>query len=83
MRVAVSNRLIHRERCLLQVVLDGLQINRGGELKWEDGFDLNTLRVDQLYAVEIYRSAGEIPAEYNNANAACGVLVLWSKRLLP
>jgi hypothetical protein len=47
-------------------------------VKWEDAFDLSSVRAYELAAVEVYRSAGEVPAEFNRTNSACGVLVLWS-----
>jgi hypothetical protein len=31
-------------------------------------------------AVEVYRSAAEVPAEFNGPNAGCGVIVVWSKK---
>jgi hypothetical protein len=40
----------------------------------------NDWRVSQLEAVEIYRSPAEIPAEYNSASSACGVLALWTRK---
>jgi hypothetical protein len=63
----------------MQVVLNGVIVGRGGDVDFGQAFDLNNLRIDELKAVEVYRSAGEIPAEFNDTRAACGVLVLWSK----
>jgi hypothetical protein len=31
-------------------------------------------------AVEVYRSAAEVPAEFNGSNGGCGVIVVWSKK---
>lgn len=33
-----------------------------------------------VWALEIYRSAPEIPPEFNGPNAGCGVIVLWTRR---
>jgi hypothetical protein len=33
-----------------------------------------------LDAVEVYRSAAEVPVEYGGSNAGCGVILLWSRR---
>jgi hypothetical protein len=81
-RVAVSGRLVRASgaNCLVQIVLDGMVVSRGGNITYQEAFDLNTLRIDELKGIEVYRSAAEIPAEFNNTRAACGVLVLWSKR---
>lgn len=32
-----------------------------------------------LYGVEVYRGAAEVPAEYGGMDAACGVIVIWTK----
>ncbi|HSK20562.1 MAG TPA: carboxypeptidase regulatory-like domain-containing protein [Longimicrobiales bacterium] len=33
-----------------------------------------------VWALEVYRSPAEIPAEFNGPNAGCGVIVLWTRR---
>lgn len=35
--------------------------------------------VRDVYGIEIYRGPGEIPGEYTGSNAACGVIVMWTK----
>lgn len=35
--------------------------------------------VRDVYGIEIYRGPGEIPGEYAGSNAACGVIVMWTK----
>jgi hypothetical protein len=35
--------------------------------------------VRDVYGIEIYRGPGEIPGEYSGSNAACGVIVMWTK----
>jgi len=32
-----------------------------------------------VYGIEVYRGAGEIPAEFAGSNAACGVIAVWTK----
>jgi hypothetical protein len=36
--------------------------------------------VEMLEAVEIYRGASEVPAEFGGPDANCGVIVLWTRR---
>jgi hypothetical protein len=43
-------------------------------------FDVNTIRPDQLEAVEYYAGAAETPLEYGTLDSTCGVLVLWTRR---
>jgi len=47
---------------------------------FEGAFDLTTIDIANLSGIEIYRSAAEIPGVFNGASAACGVLVLWTRR---
>jgi hypothetical protein len=35
--------------------------------------------IRDVYGIEIYRGPGEIPGEYSGSNAACGVIVMWTK----
>lgn len=47
---------------------------------WSKTFDLNSINVASLRGVEIYRSASEAPEVYGGQQAACGVVVLWTRR---
>ncbi|MEO7456688.1 MAG: carboxypeptidase regulatory-like domain-containing protein [Gemmatimonadaceae bacterium] len=78
MRVAVSSRLGHD--CFTQVILDGSPILGSSKGDWERAFDLNSILPSELAAIEVYRSAAEVPGEFNSAVAQCGVIVLWTKR---
>jgi len=76
------------ERCWMQVVLDGAILFRpawdgpgkGDVLKRPDLS--RDLSVSDLEAVEVYQSAAGTPAEFNNASAACGTIVLWTRQAL-
>ncbi len=35
--------------------------------------------IRDVYGIEVYRGAGEVPGEYAGSNAACGVIVIWTK----
>ena len=41
-------------------------------------FNENT-PIRDVYGIEVYRGAGEVPGEYAGSNAACGVIVVWTK----
>ncbi len=78
------------ELCFSSVYLDGAQLYRspgpairggaGSGPPPEEAPDLNQFEVAALAAVEIYRGAAEVPVEYGGASAACGVILLWSRR---
>ncbi|MEO7217116.1 MAG: hypothetical protein ABI026_02905 [Gemmatimonadaceae bacterium] len=58
--------------CFLQIFMDGVRIVNGG-VDWVSVRNLETIE---------YRTAGNIPVQYQNreAGAMCGALMLWSKR---
>ncbi|MEX2152910.1 MAG: carboxypeptidase regulatory-like domain-containing protein [Gemmatimonadaceae bacterium] len=35
--------------------------------------------IPDIYGIEVYRGPGEIPGEYSGSNAACGVILMWTK----
>ncbi len=50
---------------------------------WIDGVETRSFHentpIRDIYGLEIYRGAGEVPADYGGSNAGCGVIVLWTK----
>lgn len=56
--------------CEMLTYLDGVQVQLNG---------IDDIRMDNLEAIEVYRGAGEIPAEYRITNATCGVVLLWTR----
>jgi len=55
--------------CLPTWYIDGVEVR---------SFHENT-PIRDVYGIEVYRGAGEIPAEFGGSNAACGVIVMWTK----
>jgi hypothetical protein len=70
--------------CPMGIVLDGATLYRaeagGGDIDWPRTLDVNDLPVRHLVAVEVYRSASEVPMEYGGPSASCGVIVMWTRR---
>lgn len=65
--------------CWMSVMLDGRALYLSGSgMKVPDLS--RDIEVRDLDLVEVYRSAGETPGEFSGAAAACGVILLWSKR---
>lgn len=50
---------------------------------WIDGVEVHSFHentpVRDVYGIEIYRGPGEVPGEFAGSNAACGVIVMWTK----
>ena len=39
------------------------------------------VNASDVFAVEVFRTPVEVPPEFNGANAGCGVIVLWTRRV--
>jgi hypothetical protein len=50
---------------------------------WIDGVEVRSFHentpIRDVYGIEVYRGAGEVPGEYSGSNAMCGVIVIWTK----
>jgi hypothetical protein len=61
--------------CLPRVFLDGARVIYDAQT------DINGIvDMDQVEAVEVFRSASEIPVQYNDNNSQCGVIVIWTRK---
>lgn len=80
-RVAVNGR--RTGLCPLRIYLDGAMVFPGGpnnDPRYDTRPDLTRLATSELHAIEVYRGASEVPGEYGGASAACGVLLIWTRR---
>ena len=60
--------------CNVQWYLDGSPFDNSSN-------DLDQmLRPDDIEAIEVYKSASEVPVQFQGANASCGTIVVWTKR---
>ena len=50
---------------------------------WIDGVEVRSFHentpIRDIYGIEIYRGVGEVPGQFAGSNAACGVIVMWTK----
>lgn len=61
--------------CEMHVMLDGHLITRQGPV------DLRTfLPINELEAVEIYRSMAQVPVQFADPDTRCGIIVAWTRR---
>jgi hypothetical protein len=63
--------------CYAQVYLDDVLMN---PTRPTEPFDVNTIKLEQLEAVEFYAGPSQTPAKYSRLDSRCGVLVLWTRR---
>jgi len=75
---AADRKMGARRACYAVVYLNNSVVYRGQN--GEPLFDVNSIRPDQLEAIEYYASAVEVPIEYGSIDSLCGVLVLWTRR---
>jgi hypothetical protein len=70
--------------CSPAIYLDGALVQPSGEdPNGERRFDLWTVPPSQILALEVFRSAAEVPAQFSGGSSACGVVMLWTKARLP
>jgi hypothetical protein len=67
------------ETCWMSVILDGSVLYRSGSFSPPPDFSRD-FRLTSLESIEVYRSSSEVPTEYGGTSAACGVILLWSRR---
>lgn len=65
--------------CWMQVIVDGQPLYRAGLDKIPPNF-ASDFYVSEMEAIEIYSGAAGTPAEFNSAGAACGTIVMWTRR---
>jgi Carboxypeptidase regulatory-like domain/TonB-dependent Receptor Plug Domain len=70
-----------RGYCPVQVFVDGMLINRGSSRMREasSGVD-DTVSIDDVEGIEVYRGLSSVPAEFLNEDSRCGVVVIWTRR---
>ena len=68
--VASARASMAGRRCPMQFYIDGMRV-----------FNMSPSEIPapDVLAVEVYRGASEIPAEFNRGTAMCGVIVVWTQ----
>jgi hypothetical protein len=73
--------------CYALVFLDAHLVFRGQKTgqppRWEPLFDINSIPVSEIEAIEYYASAAQTPMKYSVLNSQCGVVVIHTLRYHP
>jgi len=81
---AASTRRLGQVPCWMGVILDGVTLYKAVSTGTVSNFPPPDFRrdfqVDDIEAIEVYRSASEVPIEFGGNSASCGVIVLWTTR---
>lgn len=81
---AASTRRGGQVPCWMGVILDGVTLYKAVSTGTVSNFPPPDFRrdfqVDNIEAIEVYRSASEVPMEFGGNSASCGVIVLWTTR---
>ena len=72
--------IVSESNCPVIFYLDGARLNHTGDASLERVELVYQLPVEQIEAIEIYRGAAELPAEFGGSDARCGVVVVWTRR---
>ena len=64
--------------CYAHVYIDGKPYYLGRE--GDRLFNLNSMSVNEIEAIEFFAGPAQTPLEYSNLKATCGVIVIWTRR---
>ena len=66
--------------CLPLIYLNGARVQYSLARSGQPGIDINqVVNPDAVEAIEVYPSAAGLPAQYNSSDAACGLVLIWTK----
>lgn len=60
--------------CYMDIYLDGAPVALGNK-----PFDINSLGLNHVAAIEVYAGPGNTPPQYNRTSNGCGVVLIWTK----
>ena len=77
-----------RTLCGPVVYIDGIRVTHGNRTKGPGGSGgetesaqaVNMVHPLDIEAMEIYRGPAQVPGEFLDSNAQCGVILIWTKR---
>jgi hypothetical protein len=66
--------------CPYQIYVDGVkQYAPSADLGADPPPDIDTYKVNEYEAVEIYRGGAQVPSQYGGTGAACGTVLFWTR----
>ena len=68
-----------RPACYMDVYLDGILVYQDSQRPRPPLFNVNSLDLRTIAAIEVYSSGSRIPSQYNRTSAGCGALLIWTR----
>lgn len=65
--------------CMPQITVDGVTLRWGGRPTSTVQHLNDLVSVGHIDAVEVFRSSSRVPSEFVGPNAACGVILIWTR----
>jgi hypothetical protein len=68
------------------VFLDGMLVSQGSVMTGPvdqglpNRYDIDSLRWQDVEAVEIYAGPAQVPPQYGGAHSACGIILFWTRK---
>ena len=63
--------------CFMDVYIDGALVYT--KAMTEAPFDLNSIGLSHIAAIEVYTGPATMPAEFNRTSRECGVIAIWTR----
>jgi hypothetical protein len=65
--------------CYMDVYVDGMVMYNSGVKPPPPLFDINSIPVAMIEAIEVYQSGAQMPAQFNRTSGGCGAVVIWTR----
>jgi hypothetical protein len=66
-----------QQLCFAKIVVNGHKLGGGRN---ESPLNIDELKPGEVVGMEFYRGASEVPTEFSGPDAACGVVVIWTRQ---
>jgi hypothetical protein len=60
--------------CFMDIYVDGAPVALAST-----AFDVNSVGLNHIAAIEVYSGAANVPALYNRTSKGCGVVLIWTR----
>lgn len=69
-----------QRECFAAVYRDGIRVYDASQPFTDDVEEILSLPASEIEAMEVYRGAAQVPAEFSGTGSECGVVAVWTRR---